>query len=46
MISVGGFSAYQMAFGSNLVDLFGWEDADEGMLFTQDKSPSGQFAQQ
>ena len=28
-IPAGGFSAYQMAFGSNTADLFGWEDDNE-----------------
>ena len=36
MLSANGFSAYQMVFGSNPVDLFGWEDGDEDMLFAQD----------
>ena len=36
MISAGGFSARQMLVGSNPADLFGWEDADEDTLFTQD----------
>ena len=46
VISGGGFSAYQMVFGSNPADLYGWEDKDEDLMFAQDTSLSGQFAQQ
>ena len=41
LISAGGFSAYQMAFGSNPMD-----DQDGDLSFAQDASLSGQFAQQ
>ena len=41
MRSASGFSAYQMAFGSNPVDFFGWEDGDEDILFARDTSLSG-----
>ena len=46
MISAGGWPAYHMVFGSNPACLFGWEDAGGDMLFMQDTSLSGQFAQQ
>ena len=35
-----------MVFGSNPVDLFGWEGGDEDMLFAQDSSLAGQFVNQ
>ena len=43
MLSASGFSAYQMVFGSNPVDLFGWDDGDEDLLSAQDTSLAGQF---
>ena len=46
LLSPSGFSAYQMVFGSNPVDLFGWEDVDEDLLFAQDTALAGQFVQQ
>ena len=46
MRSAGGFSAYQIVFGSNPVDFFGWEDGGEDLLFAQDTPQSGQFVQQ
>ena len=46
MLSASGFPAYQMLFGSNPADFFGWEDGDEDSLFAQDTFTSGQFAQQ
>ena len=46
MDSAGGVSAYQLVFGSNPVDLSGWEGNDEDSLFTQDTSLAGQSAQQ
>ena len=46
MLSASGFSAYQMVFGSNPVDLFGWEDGDEDMMFAQDTTLAAQFVQQ
>ena len=45
MISAGGCTANQMAFGSDPVGLSGRENNDEDMMFTQDTSPSEQFAQ-
>ena len=45
-MSGNGFSAYQMVFGSNPVDLFGWGGKDEDLMFPQDTSVAGQFAQQ
>ena len=35
-----------MGFGTKPADLSGWEDKDEILLFAQDASLSGQFAQQ
>ena len=46
LISGGAFSVYQMVFGSNPVDLSGWEDKDEDLVFAQDTPLSGQFAHQ
>ena len=46
MVSASGYSAYQLAFGSNLMDLYGWGDSDEDLLSAQDTSISGQFVQQ
>ena len=46
LICGGGYPAGQIIFGPNPADLFGWGDKDEGLLFAQDTSPSGQFAQQ
>ena len=46
MPSAIGFSAYQMVFGSNPVDLFGWEGGGEDLMFAQDTSLAGQFVQQ
>ena len=46
LIPAGGYSACQMVFGSNPVDLFGRDDGDEDLLFAQDTYPSGQFVQQ
>lgn len=41
-----GCSAYEMDFGSNPVDLFGRDDRDKDLPFTNSTSLSGQFAQQ
>ena len=46
MVSASGFSAYQLVFGSNLMDVYGWDGSDEDLLFAQDTSISGQFVQQ
>ena len=46
MLSSSGFSVYQMVFGSNPVDIFGWEAQDKCTTFAQIPSISGQFAQQ
>ena len=43
MLATSGFSAYQMVFGSNPADNFGWGDEDEDSLFAQDTSLSEQF---
>ena len=34
---------YQMVFGSNPADLFGWGGGDENLLFAQDASLARQF---
>ena len=36
MVSASGYSAYQLVFGSNPMDLYGWGDSDEDLLFAQD----------
>ena len=46
MLATSGFSAYQMVFGSNPADLFGWGDSEEDLLFAQDASSAGQFVNQ
>ena len=46
LISGGFFSAYQMIFGSNPVDLKGWEEKDVDLTFAQVTLISGQVAQQ
>ena len=46
MLPTNGFSAYQLAFGSNPADNFGWGDEDEDLLFAQDASLSGRFVAQ
>ena len=46
LISESGAPAYRSVFGTNPVDLFGRGDKGEDMLFAQDTSNSGQFAQQ
>ena len=40
LLSGGGRSAYQMVFGSNAVDLFGWGDGkDEDLICAHGTSP-------
>ena len=46
LISRSGFSAYRLVFGSNPVDLFGWQDEDEDLALAHDTSLSVQFVQQ
>ena len=46
MLPDSGFSAYQMVFGYNLADLFGWQDGDVDLMFAQDTFLAGQFVQQ
>ena len=46
LVSASGYSAYQLVFGSNPMDLYGWDDSEDDLLFAQDTSISGQFAQQ
>ena len=43
MLPTNGFSAYQMVFGSNPADTFGWGDEDEDPLFAQDTPLLAQF---
>ena len=45
MISAGGFSAYQMVFGSNPADFSGSGERGRNLMFSLDTSLSGQFAQ-
>ena len=45
-ISASGYSASQFVFGSNLVDLYEWDDQDEDLLFATAVSISGQPAPQ
>ena len=40
-----GFSAYQMVFGSNPADGYGWGGKDGDLTFAEDAPLSGQFAQ-
>ena len=42
MLSASGFSASQMAFCSNPLDLFGWEDGEKDVIFAQDAYLAGQ----
>ena len=46
MHSSSGSSAYQMVFGSNPADFFGWADGDEDVLFAQETPLAGQFVKQ
>ena len=46
LISASGYSAFRLVFGSNPVDLYGWGDSEDDLLFAQDTSASGQFVQQ
>ena len=46
LVSASGYSAYQLVFGSNPMDLYGWDDSDDDLLFAQDASISGQFVHQ
>ena len=39
-----GFSSYQLVFGSNPVDNYGWRDGGGDLLVAQDTFLSGQFA--
>ena len=36
LVSASGYSAYQLVFGSSPMDLYGWGDADDDLLFAQD----------
>ena len=45
-LSSSGHSAYQLGFGSNPADLHVWRDGGDDLLFVQETSISGQFAQQ
>ena len=46
MVSASCYPAYQLVFGANPTDLYDWDDSDGDLLFAQDASISGQFAQQ
>ena len=46
LVSGGGFSAYQMVFGTNPADLFGRGDKDGDLTFAQEASLLGRCAQQ
>ena len=46
MLSHGGFSAYQMAFGSNPDGSYSWLDGDEDLQSAQDTLISVHLAQQ
>lgn len=46
MISASGHSAFQLDFGSNPVDPYGWDGQVRDLLFAQGASVSGQLAQQ
>ena len=35
MISASGYSAFRLVIGSNLADLYRWDDQDEDLLFAQ-----------
>ena len=41
MVSASGYSAYEPVIGVNPMDLYGWGDTDEDLLFDQDSSTSG-----
>ena len=46
VLSTNGFSAYQLVFGSNPGDNFGWGAEDGDFFFAQNTSPPGQFVAQ
>ena len=46
MLSTNRFSAYQLLFGNNPADNFGWGGEDEDLLFAQDASLCGHFVAQ
>ena len=46
MISASLYTASRLVCGSNPADFYGWGDQEEALLFAQDISVSGQFAQQ
>ena len=46
MITTRGYSAFQLVFRPYPADLYGWDYQDDDLLFAQDASVSGQFAQQ
>ena len=43
MISASGYSAFQLVFGSNPADFYGWGDRDDDLVFAQETSVSGQL---
>ena len=46
MLNDGGFSAYQMAFGSSPADLCSWQDGDSDLDFVRNISIPSQFTLQ
>ena len=46
LVSVAGFSAYQLVFGSNPADLLGWGEGDGDLICVRDTSSPDQFAHQ
>ena len=46
MLPTNGSSAYQMVFGGNPADNFGWGGEDGDLLYVQDTSLPGQFGAQ
>ena len=46
LVSASVYPAYQLVFGSDPMDLYGWDDSDDDLLFAHDTSISGQFVPQ
>ena len=46
MVTASGYSALQLVYGSNPLDLSGWGDQEEDLLFVRGAPVSGQFKQQ
>ena len=45
MLSHGGLSTYQMAFGADPMKPFMWQDTDSDLDFVQNTQMSGKFVQ-